>query len=195
VAFLQGYDDSWNEGAGHTPAHQAHVNDVAFTAAVITKIATLVTFDPHRVAAVGFSNGALMVEDLGCHLAGRLSLIVPVEGELPVSVASTCAPSRPIHVYEIHGTGDTAIPYTGGRFHGDGGGTTVLSAPDSVARWAALDGCSVAPITSEPSASIELTTYAHCAQGVSVVLRTIEGGTHQWTSDIGLLVTAALRPA
>jgi polyhydroxybutyrate depolymerase len=192
VAFLQGYDDTWNEGAGHTPAEQAHVNDVAFTTAAIAKIETLVTFDHQRIAASGFSNGALMVEDLGCHLAATLALIVPVEGELPSSVSATCALAAPLEVYEIHATADPVIPYGGGPFHGVGGGTTVLSATASVARWAALDHCSPVPTMTSPTSGIELTSFSRCRGHVTVTLRTIEGGSHEWTSGIGLLVTEAL---
>jgi polyhydroxybutyrate depolymerase len=187
VAFLQGYADTWNEGAGHTPAEQAHVNDVAFTSAVIAKIETLVTFDHQRIVAAGFSNGALMVEYLGCRLAEQLILIVPVEGELPVSVSANCAPSRPVSVYEIHGTADSVIPYGGGPFHGIGGGTTVLSAPASAARWATLDHCSGTALVAGTSVD-----YASCRGGATVTLDTIAGGSHQWGANIGVLVTAAL---
>jgi polyhydroxybutyrate depolymerase len=188
VAYLQGYQDTWNEGAGHTPAERAGVNDVAFTAAAVKRLEALVGFDHRRIVAVGFSNGALMVEDLGCKLAGTLSLVVPVEGELPVSVASTCAPSRPVNVYEVHGTSDGSIPYGGGAFSGVGGGTTVLSAPASAARWAALDRCARAPTVTRPFPAIALRRYASCKDGVSVTLRTIVGGTHTWGSNIGVLV-------
>ncbi len=192
VAFLQGYANTWNEGAGHTPAEQAHIDDVAYTAAVIAKIETLVTFDRQRIVAAGFSNGALMVEDLGCRLAQELSLIVPVEGELPVSVSATCSPARPISIYEIHATADGVIPYGGGPFQGVGGGTSVLAAPASVARWATLEHCSPTPAVSSPTSGIQLTTYAGCDGGVTVTLRTINGGAHEWGSDIGLLVAKAL---
>jgi polyhydroxybutyrate depolymerase len=195
VAFMQGYDNSWNEDAGSTPAHQARINDVAFTAAAIKKLETLVPFDHNRIAAAGFSNGALMVQDLGCKLAGSIAVIVPVEGELPVSVSKTCKPSRAIEVYEIHGTADTAIPYKGGSFHGVDGGTTVLSAPASLARWATLDVCSNKPATSSPSRGIKLTTYRSCHRKVTVVLRTIVGGVHQWGGNIGELVSAAIPAA
>ncbi len=194
VAFLQGYDDTWNEGAGHTPAEQAHVNDVAFTSAAITEIESLVTFDHKRIVATGFSNGALMVEDLGCHLAGTIRLIVPVEGELPASVSKTCAPKHALFVYEIHGTADGSIPYGGGPFAGVGGGTTVLSAPASVARWAKLDHCNATPKLTQPAATIKIAKYTKCTSSVSSILRTIVGGTHVWGSNIGELVTGALPP-
>jgi polyhydroxybutyrate depolymerase len=188
VAYLQGFDDTWNEGAGHTPAEQAGINDVAFTAAAIKKLETLVTFNHKRIVAVGFSNGALMVEDLGCHLAGDFALLVPVEGQLPVSVSSTCNPSRSVNVYEVHGTADASIPYNGGPFNGVGGGTTVLSAPASALRWATLDGCTAKPLVTWPFSTIKLTTYLGCKRNVAVTLRTIVNGTHQWGADIGTLV-------
>lgn len=193
LAFLQGYGDTWNESAGHTPAARAHVNDVAFTAAVIAAVGRLVDFDHAHVVAAGVSNGALMVEDLGCKLSGSLALIVPVEGELPVSVARSCAPARPISVLEVHGTADTAIPYGGGPFAGVGGGTTVLSAPGSVARWAALDRCARTPRVTRPAPSIRLTTYTRCAKHATVTLRTIVGGGHVWGASIAVVVDAAIR--
>lgn len=190
VAFLQGFNDTWNEGAGDSAAALAHINDVAFTLATINSIEGLVTFNHARIAATGFSNGALMVEDLGCRLAQKLALIVPVEGQLPVSVSKTCAPARPISVYEIHGTGDTAIPYGGGPFVGVAGGTTVLSAPGSVARWAHLDGCTRSAVTT-PSSGVKLTSYSHCRNGAKVTLETLIGGVHQWAQYMGETVNQA----
>ena len=187
VAFLQGYAGTWNEGAGHTPARVAGVDDVAFTKAVLHQIEAAHAIDPARIAAVGFSNGALLMHLLGCRLATDLTAIVPVEGEFPASVSPGCAPARPISVFEIHGTADASIPYGGGPFPGVGGGTTVLSAPASAARWAALDGCSTAPrsVTWGPSV---LAVYPRCRAGVDVTLDTITAGTHTWPADIGQLV-------
>jgi polyhydroxybutyrate depolymerase len=190
VAYLQGYEDSWNEQAGGTPAALAHVNDVAYTTAVIKLLERIVVFAHQRIVAVGFSNGALMVEDLGCRIAQELEYVIPVEGELAASTSSTCRPARPLSVYEIHGTADTAILYNGGLIEGHT--PVVLSAPASVARWAHLDRCSTPPATSDPSSSIKLTTYARCQKHSSVVLRTIIGGVHQWEPDIGEVVASVL---
>lgn len=192
VAFLQGYSDTWNEGAGHTPAEQAHVDDVAFTSAALKDLSGLVAYNPKKVAATGISNGALMVEDIGCHLSSQISLVVPVEGEIPNAVSSICAVPRPINVYEIHGTADPNIPYSGGHFNGVGGGTTVLSAPASAARWAHLDGCSSHLSTVHLNQTVILTKYSHCKGSVSVTLRTIVDGLHVWGSNIGQIVTEAL---
>ncbi len=189
-AFLQGYDDSWNSQTGDTPAADAHVNDIAYTKAVISKLEGIVPFDHKRIVAVGFSNGALMVEDLGCAIARQLAYIIPVEGELGKTMSARCRPAAPISVYEIHGTADTAIYYNGGPILGHE--TVVLSAPQSVARWAHLDHCATTPATTYDSSTIKLTTYSHCAQHDSVVLRTLIGGVHQWEPDIGEVVASVL---
>jgi polyhydroxybutyrate depolymerase len=188
VAFLQGYQDTWNEGAGHTPARVAGVDDVAFTAAVLSQIEHRYAIDRTRVAAVGFSNGALLSQLLGCQLSDRLTLVAPVSGPLPVSVAASCRPPRTISVLETHGTADRAIPYVGGRFFGIGGGTTVLSAPASAARWASLNGCKRRRQTSESSGATVLTTYSACRDRVVVQLRSLEGAGHGWPPNIGVLV-------
>jgi polyhydroxybutyrate depolymerase len=191
LAFMQGYDDTWNEDAGNTPAHAAGVNDVAFTSAVISHVESGLPVDRHRVVATGISNGALLTELLGCQLAGSLTLIVPVEGQLPQSVSPGCRPSRPISVFEIHGTADASIPYGGGHFVGVGGGTTVLSAPASAARWAALDGCRSGTSTTTSGNSV-LTHYRGCRDGVFVTLDTIRGGQHVWPAAFGQLITGQL---
>jgi polyhydroxybutyrate depolymerase len=192
IVFLQGYENTWNEGSGMTAASLANVNDVAFTAAVIARLRQLFSYDPKRVAAVGFSNGAIMVEDLGCQLAASISLIVPVEGQMSTVQSASCAPARAESVYEIHGTADSVIPYNGGYFLTTIGEDTVLSAPNSVARWASLDGCSAGPATSTPSSAISLSTYSKCRNGAFVTLRTITGGNHAWTPNIGELVVQEL---
>ncbi len=191
LVFLQGYDDSWNEGAGNTPAHQAGINDVAFTALVLRRIELGYSVDLRRVIATGLSNGALLTELLGCRIAPYLTLIAPVEGQLPVSVSSGCRPGQPISVYEIHGTADATIPYGGGHFDGVGGGTTVLSAPDSVKRWASLDHCAATAQQSQ-SGDVALTSFVGCRNGATVTLDTIVGGQHEWPSDFAQTLVRAI---
>ncbi len=193
VAFLQGYEDTWNEGAGHTPAEVAHVDDVAFTSAVLSQIEGRYPIDRTRIAATGFSNGALLTELLGCRLAKRLTLVAPVAGPLPVSVSPSCRPARPISVLEMHGTADQSIPYGGGPFPGVGGGTTVLSAPATAARWASLDRCTRHGQTADRAQATIVTTYSTCRAHAVVQLRSLQGAGHGWPSNVGELVAGFLQ--
>ena len=191
VVFPQGYQDTWNEGTGHTPAAQAGINDVAFTATILHRVESNHVVDSRRVVAAGFSNGALLTEYLGCTLARQLTLIVPVEGQLPDSISAGCQPAVPISVYEIHGTADTEIPYGGGGFSGVGGGTAVLSAPASAGRWAALDGCAPQPLSATAGA-VALSIYSGCQDRMTVTLASVQGGGHQWAQNFGQTVLGAM---
>ncbi len=183
VAFLQGINNHWNEWSGTFGS--GGVNDVAYTLAVIHDIEGLISFDHARIVAAGFSNGSLMVESLGCQLSKTLAMIVPVEGQLTTQMVKMCAPARSISVYEIHGTADASISYWGG------GHLSVLSAPASVARWAALDRCNMVPKDTTPTGGVMLRTYHTCRRSVHVALRTIYGGPHRWAPQIGEIVTGA----
>ena len=49
---------------------------------------------------------------LACELADRIAAIAPVSGAF-YQQGKRCAPSRPVPVLDLHGTGDTTIPYDG----------------------------------------------------------------------------------
>ena len=193
LVFPQGHDNSWNEGTGGTPAAQARVDDVRFVAAILRRVERGYAVDRHRVIATGFSNGALLTEDLGCTLSRQLTMIAPVEGQLPQAISSRCHPPLPVTVFEVHGTADTTIPYGGGGFTGVGGtpGPTVLSAPESAQRWATLDGCP-GQAASRTSDSVTFATYGGCEDHVTVTLATVHGGQHQWPSGYGPTLAGAI---
>jgi polyhydroxybutyrate depolymerase len=184
--YPQGFQDSWNDGAGNTPAEKAGVDDVAFVSSLLDWAQAHYLVDPNRVAAAGFSNGALFAELVGCRLAGRLSLIFPVAGPLPTDVAPGCRPGRPLSVVAVHGAADPVVPYGGGQGQGFSGGARVLSAPESIAEWARLDGCgptatdAAQPSTVSDGTTVSLTSYSGCSAKATVELYTVSGGGHTW---------------
>jgi polyhydroxybutyrate depolymerase len=192
VVFMQGVDDSWNPGIPGSAAARAGVDDVAFTQAVIRRVEADHNVDRSRVAAAGFSDGAFLTQLLGCRLADEIDLIVPMEGELPTSISSTCRPPRPVSVYEVHAAADPVVSYNGGHVDGDPGAPTLLSAPASAARWAAIDGCTHEPSSSRRGGS-SLRTWTGCAQGTRVTLDTTSLTRHDWAPDPGAIVAAAVR--
>jgi polyhydroxybutyrate depolymerase len=196
VAYPQGYQESWNDLAGHSAAQAAHVDDVAFATALVSAVERMHPINHARVAAVGFSNGALLADLLGCQQSSVFHVIVPVEGPMPVNLGASCAPARPLSVLEVHGTADGTIPYSGGTFTGVSGSTTTMSAPAAVAQWAKLDGCSSAQNEQQLDAATKVARYQGCRDGVTVSLRTITGGTHAWpATGLAALVSEALASA
>jgi polyhydroxybutyrate depolymerase len=104
--------------------------------------------------------------------------IAPVAGPMPVPVAGTCHPSRPIAVLEIHGTADPLVPYGGGQVHSASGGV-VRSVAWTFARWRAIDRCQPRPAAAAlPDAThdgtgVRVSRGTACAPGAPVVLYTV----------------------
>jgi polyhydroxybutyrate depolymerase len=186
VVYPQGVENNWAGGLGGTPADQAGVDDVGFVRALIDQLARSDGIDTTRVFATGLSSGGFMAQRLGCDLSDRIAGIAPVAATLPVTVAPACAPAHPMPVLEIQGTLDPLVPYGGGHVRGRGlGGRQALSAPDTAAHWAQVNGCpspphtATLPVTAPDGTQIRTDTYGPCPAG-PVVLYTIEGGGHTW---------------
>jgi polyhydroxybutyrate depolymerase len=197
VIYPQGYRRSWNDGRQGTPAHQHGVDDVGFVAGLIRYLVGTGHVNSSRIYATGMSNGAIFTERLGCDLAGLLAGIAPVAGPMPVPVAGTCHPSRPIAVLEIHGTADPLVPYGGGQVHSASGGV-VRSVAWTFARWRAIDRCQPRPATATlPDAAhdgtgVRVSRGSACAPGAPVVLYTVTGGGHTWPGGEQYLPSALI---
>jgi polyhydroxybutyrate depolymerase len=184
VVFPDGYEKSWNDGRGRSPASEAGVDDVGFISALVDHAVASFRADARRVYVTGMSNGGMMTHRIGCELAAKIAGIAPVAGALPERGAPSCAPARPLSVVMFHGTDDSFVPYGGGEMQRGAGGR-VLSAEASLAKWAALEGCAAGSTTVEldrdPSdgTSVER-TQSVCPAGRQVALYTIRGGGHTW---------------
>jgi polyhydroxybutyrate depolymerase len=186
VVYPDGVDKSWADGRPGSPAEEQGVDDVAFVSDLIDHFVATEGADPGRVFVAGMSNGGMMSYRLACDLSGKVAAVGPVAGLMYTGLADTCAPGRPVPILLFAGTADPIMPYAGGPVGSDTGGD-VLSAADTLARWAALDGCTdSAEKTSEPDAAPDdgttVTRDAHtaCDQGAEARLYTIEDGGHTW---------------
>lgn len=112
---------------GHTG-----VDDVAYLDAVVDDMEAHFNIDHKRVFFVGHSNGAFMSHRMACDRAPRIAGIVALAGDVWQD-ASKCNPAAPVAVLQVHGDADTMVPY-------DGAGL-MPSAQQSVATWAAKNGC------------------------------------------------------
>lgn len=180
----------WNDGRGLMDyrSQRENIDDVGFISALIDTIASRYTVDRKRIYVTGASNGAMMSFRLACELTDKITAIAPVIGSLGENISKTCAPSRPIPVIIIGGTGDPLVPWNGGHVHlfrrklGE-----VLSFADTTRFWVAHNGCSPIPAISwlpdvdpEDGTRIRKKVYSQCNRGVKVVLYEILGGGHTW---------------
>ena len=130
------------------------------------------------------SNGALMAQRVGCQLSNRIAAIAPVEGTLEYF---PCNISKPVAVFEIHGTADKNIPFNGG--YGCGvSGTNFTSVPVTIQTWIDANACSC-PYADQATCGQETLTdgdgtctqFGTCNSGGNVTLCVIEGGGHTWS--------------
>ena len=139
VVYPDGYDKSWADGRGASPADRRHIDDVAFLVGLVSKLQHDYHIAPGHVFVTGMSNGGFMSNRLACDRADVFAAVAPVAGTLGVGVA--CAPSRPVSVWEAHGTADPLVPFKGGAVRGRGGLSHSISADAMVSKWRSVDGC------------------------------------------------------
>lgn len=178
--FLMVYPDGkaplgqqyWNAGFGGTE------NDVLFMNDLIDSLDVNYNIDLNSVYSCGMSNGGIMSYYLACNLPNRIAAVASVTGSM-LNVWSTCAPTRPFPVMEIHGTNDGTVPY-----NGDG---TFAPIDSVVKKWRIHNNCNVAPITfSVPNISTTDNStavnykYINGNMGATVELYKVTGGGHAW---------------
>jgi polyhydroxybutyrate depolymerase len=160
----------------------ANVDDVGFVGALLDHLEETLCINTDAVFATGLSNGAIMSYRLACQLADRVAAIAPVAGALELS---SCTPSEPVSVMEIHGTADHNIPFFGGVGCGVSD-TNFTSVPTTIDTMAEAEGCACR-FNQSGCTSIYLveghgTCVSHgpCKDKSDVILCTMEGGGHTW---------------
>jgi polyhydroxybutyrate depolymerase len=183
VVYPDGYDKSWADGRGASPADRRHVDDVGFLVGLAGKLQTDYNIAPGHVFATGMSNGGFMTNKLACDRADVFAAIAPVAGTLGASVA--CNPVRPVSVLEVHGTADPLVPFKGGNVRGRGGVSRSISVANMVNNWRLADGCQGDP-SAQVLPNVGDGTVVHrfastaCAASSEVVFYQIDNGGHTW---------------
>jgi polyhydroxybutyrate depolymerase len=148
-------------------------SDAAFVVALLDDLGSVARVDPHRIYATGISNGAAVVFALACANVGGFAAYGAVAGAF-YSPLCDRAPPQPI-VY-FHGTADRLVPIGGGRVFG----VTVAPADQTMARWAAHNGCGAEPRRSVIASDVTLLAFHGGRDGADVHYYVIGGGGHCW---------------
>ena len=183
VVYPDGYDKSWADGRGASPADRRHVDDVGFLVALAGKLQTDYGIAAGHVFVTGMSNGGFMSNRLACDRADVFAAIAPVAGTLGSGVV--CNPSRPVSVWEAHGTADPLVHFNGGDVHGRGGVSHSISAANVVNKWRTVDGCQGDPsVEALPSVGdgtvVHRFDFPSCAASTEVVFYQVDNGGHTW---------------
>lgn len=168
---IGGTMQSWNAGACCGEAASSAVDDMAFVGATLDEVQSKLCVDTHRVFATGMSNGGFISHRLACEMSNRIAAIAPVAGVLGMP---TCTPSRPISVFQFHGTLDTLVPYNGNPSLG------FPSVPQTMSQWATRNGCTTTPRETSKKGEVTCVTYDGCKSSAEVSLCTVTSGGHTW---------------
>jgi polyhydroxybutyrate depolymerase len=180
----------WNATDACCDYYFSQVDDVAYISSVIDEVSLLYNVDPQRVFVVGHSNGGFMAHRLACDLSDRITAVVSIAGAQWLD-PSSCSPTSPVSVLEIHGDSDTEVSYQGGFFSRDppyplAEYPPYPSASQTVAHWARLNGCGAKVSRTHQRLNLDLKLvgretrverFKSCSSG-GVELWTIEGGEH-----------------
>lgn len=159
-------------------------DDVGYVRALVTDVAKSHAVDPKRVYAVGLSGGAFFVHRLACDAADVFAAVVSMSGATYAD-ASKCAPSAPVAVVELHGEKDDVVLYGGGTLDMLDIHAKYPSAKETVAHWAAYDGCTgsledtgtTLDLFTLPGAETRVARYGGC-RGGAAELWTVTNGPH-----------------
>ena len=150
-------------------------DDVAFIGDLLDALESQLCIDTARVFATGISNGAAMSVRLACSLSDRVVAIAPVAG---VYFPLSCSATRPVPVIAFHGTEDEVLPFEGGAVATSG--LPTASVEESVADWAAHNGCDSSPEEQQVTEHVQRQRYSGCEEEATVELYIVEGGGHTW---------------
>ena len=189
VVYPDGIGRGWNDARRDLRAQAAkqNVDDVGFLRELVRTLSPRYRVDSRRVYATGMSNGGFMSFRLACDAADMFAAVAPVAANLAADLAPVCKPARPVSVAMFGGTDDPIVPWNGGsvRVFGMDRGKA-LSATQTFATWAKLDGCrksitgEVVDRVPDDGTSYVLHRRAECNGGAEVRLYEIRGGGHAW---------------
>lgn len=158
-----GSPTSWNAGGGCCdPAAANNIDDAGFIRAVLDAAETKLCVDTARVYIEGLSNGGYLAHRNACELSDRVAAIGAVAGLLQLP---TCAPTKPMPVFLVHGTADQLVSYDW--------------VDETVDYWVAKNHCTTQATTYQNGVAT-CVTHGGCTDGADVVLCTMANGGHQW---------------
>jgi len=185
VVYPDGFEGHFNDcrSAANYTARTAKIDDVAFMRAIVDRLVTERQADPHRVYALGYSNGGQLALRLALEAPDMLTGAIVIAASLPTVDNLGCEVSKlPTRALAfVEGTGDPINPFNGGAvtFFGFGSRGGVRPARES-AEWFAqrLGLLSSGPQPLATSSGLPAYHEDWAGADGRVMLVTIEDGGH-----------------
>ena len=192
IAFGQGTPSAegrhvlgWNAGTCCLFNTTIPVDDVTYAKTIVQLASERVAIVTDRVYAMGWSNGGLMVERLGCEawdvfagVAADASAVILGHGyEDGLAQCDAAFAGGHIDYIHFHGTHDAVVPWVGGHDTRE----RFPSVLENLSRWVARDGCdSVQRQTYNDGKNFTNIRWPNCRGNTSVELMTVWYASHFW---------------
>jgi polyhydroxybutyrate depolymerase len=185
IVYPEAANGRWNFGPDSTVTG---VNDLDYVNQIILYLQQTFLANTKRVYAAGMGNGGMMAMRLGCEMADQFKAIAAVDAAMPISLAVTCKPSKPVSALFIESHDDAFLPWDKKYMYDLPGMPTPprLTIPDTVNLWALLNKLYDAPkYHLMPLKKYDGTwVYVEEIRGVtnipSVILYTVYNAGHTW---------------
>jgi polyhydroxybutyrate depolymerase len=174
---------SWNSKFCCGYALQQGVDDAGFILRIIDEITSEYNIDTSKIYITGFSNGAMMAQQVALKAPSKIAALAVVSGavggknEDDEQFGWLDQSGVPVPVVIFHGKQDAVIPFGGGE--GSGQVFEFKGAYDVVNLWLQNDRCSKYPTEISKGDNYTRELYAECDSQAEVVFYTVDDK-HVW---------------
>ncbi len=161
----------WNASDYCCDFANTEVDDVAYITGLIAEAKQRFNVDEKRVFLMGHSNGGFMSYRIACERPDLIAGIISLAGAMPLDTSS-CTPTEPVAVAQVHGTADTTIFFNGLAESAVSAGYP--SASKSLDFWIDHNGCDTTPetkdaidISAELGAETDIDASPNCTGGAA----------------------------
>jgi polyhydroxybutyrate depolymerase len=188
VVYPQGTVDQQGNAffnVGYEFHADASVDDLQFIRDLVAHLQDELTLNPDKVFAAGMSNGADMSYLLAFQASDIFRAVAPIAGVMMKETFDTCSPSRPLPIFEVHGTNDEVSLFNG-DMENSGGWGPYLDLPATIAFWVELNGLTLKQSSNLPnnaandSSHIIFDRYWSETQDNEVWFYRVVDGGHHW---------------
>ena len=187
VCYPQGAKDGrgkpcWN--VGYPFQADMAIDDIAFLSKLARQLQRQHNLSRKNTFCTGMSNGGEMCYLLAYSKQTTFRAVAPIAGLTMAWMPEEYTRTRPIPLFEVHGTEDRTSEWTG-DLENKGGWGAYIAVPDAIDYWVKRNGCDKAeharlPLKTANANQVVAHRYTDTERGNDVWLYEIIEGGHTW---------------